>query len=190
MKIILCIGDSNTWGYDPRSWFGSQYPEGVRWTSRLESAGWQVCNCGQNGMPVPEERMLPVIKNLIRSKQPVACIMIMLGSNDLFEGRTAKETAGKMKLLLDAVAEAAPQAKILLIAPPAMQPGEWIRSEKLIEESGKLAECYRELANKERVAFADAESWGIELAFDGAHFTEAGHQAFAEGIKETLEKLL
>ena len=26
MKRILCFGDSNTYGYDPRSYFGSQYP--------------------------------------------------------------------------------------------------------------------------------------------------------------------
>ena len=190
MKRILCIGDSNTWGYDPRSYFGSQYPSGVRWTSRLERAGWQVCNCGQNGMPVPEERMLPTIKSLIRSKLPVTCMTIMLGSNDLFEGSTAEETAERMKLLLRAAAEAAPDTRILLIAPPVMRPGEWVRSEKIMEESRKLAECYRKLAEREGVAFADAEEWGIELCFDGAHFTEDGHRAFAEELKEMLDKSL
>ena len=32
---ILCIGDSNTYGYDPRSFFGDRYPEDVRWTDNL-----------------------------------------------------------------------------------------------------------------------------------------------------------
>ena len=190
MKRILCIGDSNTWGYDPRSWFGSQYPDGVRWTSLLEKAGWQVINCGQNGMPVPEERMLPTIKSLIQSKLPADCITIMLGSNDLFEGCTAEETSEKMKWLLAAVAEAAPQAKVLLIAPPIMHQGEWITSSRIINESAKLVECYRELAGKAGVSFADAEKWGIELSFDGAHFTENGHRAFAEGLTHLLKRIL
>ena len=30
MKRILCFGDSNTYGYDPRSCFGPQYPVNVR----------------------------------------------------------------------------------------------------------------------------------------------------------------
>ena len=27
---ILCIGDSNTYGYDPRSYLGDRYPAEVR----------------------------------------------------------------------------------------------------------------------------------------------------------------
>ena len=34
-KRILCLGDSNTYGYDPRSYVGGRYPETVRWTGRL-----------------------------------------------------------------------------------------------------------------------------------------------------------
>ena len=188
MKKILCIGDSNTWGYDPRSWFGSQYPDTIRWTARLERAGWQVVNCGQNGMPVPEKKILPRIKSLIQSKLPVACITIMLGSNDLFEGRTAEETSERMRALLQATEEIAPDARILLIAPPVLSPGEWVRSEMLMEESARLTECYWKRAAEENVSFADAECWGVELSFDGAHFTESGHRAFAEGLMQVLEK--
>src|SRR5699024_1386873 len=32
---IICFGDSNTWGYDPRSYIGEQYPRNVRWQGRL-----------------------------------------------------------------------------------------------------------------------------------------------------------
>ena len=37
---ILCFGDSNTYGYDPRSCLGGRYPDSVRWTALLEAAGW------------------------------------------------------------------------------------------------------------------------------------------------------
>ena len=32
-KQIVCIGDSNTWGYDPRGFGGGRYPAAVRWTA-------------------------------------------------------------------------------------------------------------------------------------------------------------
>ena len=32
---ILCFGDSNTYGYDPRSYFGGQYLAQHRWVDLL-----------------------------------------------------------------------------------------------------------------------------------------------------------
>ena len=34
MTDVLCFGDSNTWGYNPKD--GSRFPWGVRWTSVLQ----------------------------------------------------------------------------------------------------------------------------------------------------------
>lgn len=59
----------------------------------------------------------------------------------------------------------------------------------LIQESRRLAGCYEELAKRLGVAFADAGRWGMELAFDGVHFSEAGHWAFAAGLLEVLKVL-
>ena len=53
MKRIVCFGDSNVYGYDPRSWLGGRYENGVRWTSLLGSAGWEVKNEGFNGQEIP-----------------------------------------------------------------------------------------------------------------------------------------
>ncbi len=35
--------------------------------------------------------------------------------------------------------------------------------------------------------FADAGKWNISLAYDGVHFTEQGHRAFAAGLLEELK---
>lgn len=51
-KRIICIGDSNTYGYDPAAFGGARYPDGVRWTSRLGSA-WDIQNLGENGREIP-----------------------------------------------------------------------------------------------------------------------------------------
>ena len=43
------------------------------------------------------------------------------------------------------------------------------------------------LAERLGVRFADAGKWDIPLAYDGVHFTEQGHKAFAAGLLEELK---
>ena len=53
MRTLLCFGDSNTWGYDPRSALRTErYPRDVRWPGRLAQAlgdDWEVIAEGLNG---------------------------------------------------------------------------------------------------------------------------------------------
>ena len=81
---ILCIGDSNTWGYDPRSYYGSRYPADARWTDQLDD--YTVVNCGMNGLSIPQNAA--VYKELIKSRKPDLTI-VMLGSSDLLERASA-----------------------------------------------------------------------------------------------------
>ena len=180
MKII-CIGDSNTYGYDPRSWSGSRYPENVRWTDRL--GDWEVINFGVNGMSVPRDHSF--YTDLIIKNDP-ELVFVMLGSNDLLEGAGAEKTADRMGAFIDAICEAG--KPVLLTAPPVMRTGEWVQSTDLIEESRKLGKLYCELADSKGCLFADAGEWGIELTFDGVHFTPEGHSVFAQNMRELLKR--
>ena len=128
---VLCIGDSNTYGYDPRTYFGSRYPAEVRWTDRLD--GYEVINCGMNGLPVPYDSR--PFTDLIRTYSP-DLVVVMLGSNDLLEGASAESTAVRMDGFLGVIGTAG--ARILLIAPPPMRLGDWVQSPDLIRESEKL----------------------------------------------------
>ena len=188
MKRILCFGDSNTFGYDPRSYFGSQYPSDVRWTGLLQSVGWEVANCGQNGRCIPREPQFPAVADLLR-RVAADVVTVMLGSNDILCGATAEETTARMEALLRCMKENAGTANILLIAPPPMRFGDWVQTQELIDESKHLSELYHTLANELGVAFADAGEWGVALTFDGVHFSPGGHAAFAEGLIHTLESL-
>ena len=164
---LLCIGDSNTYGYDPRSYFGDRYPADVRWTERLGT--WKTVNCGMNGLAVPFNHT--VFTDLIRSKSPDV-VAVMLGTNDLLEGANAETTAKRMEAFLTDIKDICP--KLLLIAPPPMHPGEWVQSQKQIDESVKLGQEYCELAKKLEIYYADAGKWHAELAYDGVHFTPKG----------------
>lgn len=176
---ILCIGDSNTWGYDPRSFYGSRYCADVRWTDRL--GNHTVMNCGINGLAIPDNNA--VYRELIRRKNPDLTI-VMLGSNDLLEGASAAITTERMNSFLIGVRDVTPA--ILLISPPSMQWGEWVQNKELIRESKNLGVLYKKMSENLNIMFADADDWQVRLAFDGIHFTEEGHASFADGLNKLL----
>ena len=176
MKVV-CFGDSNTYGFDPRSYLGGRYPSDSRWVDLLEEkTGWEVCNQGENGREIPG-RPVPVPAD-------TDLLIVMLGTNDLLQGRTPAAVTEDMRRFLESLP--LERQKMLLIAPPPMVPGTWVQHEQLVEYSHTLARCYRELARKLGIRFADAGAWQISLAFDGVHFTEQGHKAFARGLTEEV----
>lgn len=175
---VICFGDSNTYGYDPRSWLGGRYDAGSRWVDILAvETGWTVQNMGVNGREIP--RTAPGFP------PDTDLLIVMLGSNDLLQGRSPEEAAGKLERFLSGLS--LPRDQILLIAPPPMQPGEWVTSQRHIDDSRTFAQCCRNLAERLGVDFADAGDWDIPMAHDGVHFTEQGHRAFAAGLLEVLK---
>ena len=185
MKRILCLGDSNTFGYDPASFIGEPYPN--PWTELLRSGDDQVANCGQNGLDIATcLEALESVESLLTRAKPLDWLLAMLGTNDILNGTSAEKTARRMEQLLQYIVPRLSDTKLLLIAPPLIQLGAWVQEERLLTESQKLCECYRDLAEKFGVAFADASAWNIPLAFDGVHFTQEGHAAFAEKLKGLL----
>ena len=177
---VLCFGDSNTYGYDPRGFFGDRYPAEGRWVDLLaEKTGWEVINAGLNGRDIPsDDGML----RLLAQYQPVDVLLIMLGTNNLLQGDTAEKTADKMDTFLHRVMPYC--KKVLLIAPPPMERGAWVDTQALVEASGKLTEEYAKLADKWKISFVNTCSWQIPLSFDGVHFTQEGHVRFGEKLLE------
>lgn len=192
-RRLLCYGDSNTYGYDPRSYLGGRYSEPVRWTALLKKYGWQVCNGGENGRSIPHSgrEIDMAIQSLCHEGMDI--LTVMLGSNDLLQmpSPSAEECAERMERFLTALFHAdgwEQSCKILLIAPPPMALGAWVQDEETIAASRRLAECYEDTARRLGIGFADAGNWKIGLTFDGVHFSEAGHLAFAKEIHQTLSE--
>lgn len=170
---VICFGDSNTYGYDPRSYFGSRYPAECRWVDILASeTGWEVHNNGMNGREIPRrEVVFPKSTDLL---------IVMLGTNDVLQGCTIGEIRDRMESFLRKIQ--LDHQKILLLSPPALKRGEWVGEEALIHTSMQLAETYCSIARQRGIRFADAGRWNVGLAYDGVHFTEDGHKAFAKGL--------
>lgn len=172
MKVI-CYGDSNTYGYDPRSYLGGRYDPDSRWVDLLAAqTGWTICNMGQNGREIPPSA--PIFP------ADTDRLIVMLGTNDLLQGWAPEQAAGKLERFLSGLTLESKQ--ILLIAPPPLATGTWVQKEQLIDSSKRFAGYCRSLAGRLGVCFVDAGDWNISLAYDGVHFTQQGHKAFAAGL--------
>ena len=185
---ILCFGDSNTYGYDPRSFFGSQYPAQHRWVDLLaQKLSCDVVNAGENGREIPgREGELTRFDLMLANQKPVDLLVIMLGGNDLLQGNSVETVVQRMESFLNHIH--LEKSQILLIGPPPMQRGEWVPTQTLIDATMTLNHEYKALSQRLGVRFADAGEWNIPLTFDGVHFTEEGHRAFAEGLANYLNK--
>lgn len=185
---ILCYGDSDTYGHNPCSPLGEPYPPEVRWTDRLAAAtGWEVLNAGLNGREIPHRPgELADAEQLFAAAKPFDLATVFLGSNDMFQGRSAQEVTDRMDAFLDHLSG----YPILLLSPVPMVSGTWVTEQRLVTESARLTGLYQELAKRRGLWFADPGTWGIEMAFDGAHYSEEGHRVFAQRIQEVLSGIL
>ena len=140
--VMLCFGDSNTYGYDPRGFWGDRYPEESRWIDILsEKTDWMIKNAG-----IPRNPLQFQQAELLIDQTSPSLFAVMLGTNDLLQGATAQKAASRMERFLRHVQSG--YSSILLIAPPPMQPGTWVTDQTLLKESRKLAETYQSLARK------------------------------------------
>ena len=173
---VVCYGDSNTWGYDPRSFLGDRYDH--PWPEYLgELTGWEMVNAGSCGRRVPRQAVgFPAGANLV---------LVMLGTNDLLSGDEPEAIAMRMESFLKTLGP----IHIALVAPPALCRGEWVGSDALIRRSQELADAYRSISDLPGVRFIDTQDWNISLCYDGVHFTEQGHRTFAEKLARELQKL-
>lgn len=90
VKQILCYGDSNTWGLNPKT---TRYPWGVRWTSLLQekfnSAEVRIIESGLCGRTTifddayrENRNGLKSLPEILKSHYPIDAAIIMLGTND------------------------------------------------------------------------------------------------------------
>jgi lysophospholipase L1-like esterase len=176
MKVI-CYGDSNTYGYDPRSYFGDRYDSKNRWVDLLaQKTKWLIRNDGMNGRQIPH--------HTVSFPSDTHFLFIMLGTNDLLQGYSAREIALRMERFLHSLNF--PLNRVILISPPPVVRGAWVERDALVETAYRLVFEFCDLANRLGVKFVNAGEWGIPMCFDGVHFTEEGHKRFADGLYDYL----
>lgn len=179
MDRLLCYGDSNTFGWDPRSPLGGRYSR--PWVSILqELTGIECVNLGFPGLRIPENRRALAGLERVLAESGNSALFIMLGTNNavLPPRESPEKAAEKMDALLEILQEDFPALPLFLLGvPPVLLPEHGFES--WADEMNLL--CAK-AAQKHSVAFFDPLPLKPPIAFDGIHLTEEGHERLAEGL--------
>lgn len=160
---IICLGDSNTTGFDPRNILPSEYER--PWPTVLsELLNKEVINYGENGIGIYHTKEdFDYLDSIIQSED---LVIIMLGLNDVLRGVSLIEIENRLNTLLHHL-----QNPIVLICP------------KDVNGFVSLQKIY----SKQDGFVLNCNEWNIEMSYDGIHFSENGHEQFAYKVYEFMK---
>lgn len=209
MKTIVCYGDSNTHGYNPRN--SGRYDYEVRWPGQLQRLlgreKYYVVEEGLNSRTLVQSDLcyddnksgVDLVSTVIKTHMPVDLLIVMLGTNEMklrFHMTPADIARAAGLLVLTAKQVSAsknPDGKpcpILLVAPPLIT--EELRHGRCYEEFGdraipmskELSEKYEQVAKNHQIYFLDAAKIVRPSKIDGLHLAPEGHEILAQHIAE------
>jgi lysophospholipase L1-like esterase len=208
MYVVLCYGDSNTYGRDAKT--KGRLERNVRWPGvlqRLLGENYYVIEEGLNGRttvwddPVRGQSkrngslyLLPCLE----SHSPVDLVILMLGTNDC-KARFAvtpydigQSLGYLINIILKSECGRNTVPKILVVAPPPM--------EKLteyaetftggVEKSRQIAKHYRSVAEQYRCEFFDAATVIRSSRIDGLHIDREDHEILARALTDLVTGIL
>lgn len=184
-KIIYCLGDSNTYGYDPRSFFGEPYD--LPWPQQLgKLLSCGIYNDGVCGRTLREVlSSYDLLKRNLQDKGP-ALLILMLGSNDILmeDSLTGSQLSQRMEGLLSRLREDFNALPIYLLSPPDIRiPGDFRQRVR------DTASGFQAVASRLEIDFLDLSSCSLPLGHDGVHLTEEGHGLLARILSTELTKM-
>ncbi len=207
MAVIVAFGDSNTWGYDPKS--ATRFAPDIRWTGVMQrelGADYRVIEEGLNGRttvfddPIePDRRGADYLPPCLRSHAPLDLLILALGCNDMkkrFSASPGDIANGAERLIRIARAEevgsGGASPRILLVAPPPMArlTGFAEMFEGAGEKSRVLAQRYRDVAERQNVGFVDAGQLIACSDLDGIHFEAESHAILGQAMAEAARMVL
>lgn len=205
---ILCIGDSNTWGYNPKN--GQRLER--RWTRLLgemlpEDEIVEEGLCGRTLISMDREKRercgIDSLNVLLMSHMPVDLVLVMLGTNELktvfhtnarFIARGVREFIRTIKNPF--LWEKAYIPRVLVISPILLRDDIREREEfytgfdeNSIEQSGHMAEEIGKVCETYGVDFMNAADYAKASGIDGIHMDEENHRKLAEAICRKINEL-
>ena len=204
MKTILCYGDSNTWGWNPKTL--ARYGRDERWPGALSNQlgdGYLIIEEGQNGRttvwddPVEGHKNgLTYLPPCLESHHPLDLVIIMLGSNDLkmrFSVSTY-DIAQSVGVLVDVVQKSAfgpdghPPQVLLMAPPPLARLSDFAEMfTGGAEKSLNLGTYYRQVATELGCHFLDAGQIIISSDADGVHLDPNEHEKLGKAVAAKVQ---
>lgn len=204
MKTILCYGDSNTWGYDPKT--TKRYPREKRWTAVLQrelGKEYEVITEGLNGRTtVWDDPIGGEYKNgkrylipCLHSHKPIELVIIFLGTNDLKHrfSLQAIDIAQGVEALVKIVkqSDTGPNMQppeVLVIIPPPIEEitGEFSILCRGKEKSLEFSKVFKTILESQ-CKLCDASGIIESSKVDGVHLDPDAHEALGKSVAHLIK---
>ena len=204
---VLCFGDSNTYGYNPRT--TSRYPPYFRYPDILQQFlgdEYKVISEGLNGRTtafaisgLKWRSGLYAVEPVLASHYPIDTLVVMLGTNDCAAelDLEARDIAGGMEKLLVTSRELLKEKQgyepqIIIVCPPHFEesiktgPFAGEMNDKSIEASKELPKLYRELADKLGCRYLDLDGSIRFSDIDSEHLRPFDNYRLAGMLSEMI----
>lgn len=211
MKNVLCMGDSNTWGFTPGTY--KRYDEHTRWTGVLQDelgAGWRIHENGQSGRTTvfesPTRQFMTGIGALpyaLDTLRPLDAVVIMLGTNDLHDHSVAESVDGLGHIIrtIQTFDKLYPGTEpvfrdgkehILVLTPITIGEHVWEGDSlhEKIQESHDFPKHIKGLCEWLQVDWLDIQSIAKPSDIDGLHMLPEDHRNIALAVKDKLIEML
>ena len=215
-KVILCFGDSLTWGEEPGT--GRRYPSDVRWTGVLQKelgSDFRIAEDGLGGRCTVFDDPWYLCRNgreslgySLNSQKPLSMVVLMLGTNDLKVTDPCGAARGiqtRVRMIKSANALYPAMSpvfredpNILIVSPPRFHPdidkrtcaagGNAVKSALAgkYTQSAMLAELYESVARMESVFFLDAGLYCSGALPDCVHIDAEGQIHLGKAIAQKI----
>ena len=206
-KVILCFGDSNTWGQNDNKNVAGRYSVDTRWTGYLqellgddyyiieEGLGGRTTDLEHYNPKKPSRNGFTYFMPCLTSHSPLDIVIIMLGTNDLKVqyNRSVEEIAKALIQYVETIRQNMENTHILLVSPiwvddtaPLFQDyyHDTYDSNSALK-SKRLAQEIQKVATDNNCYFYDASSVA-KAGLDGIHFDVGSHQKLANALAEVI----
>lgn len=202
MENILCYGDSNTFGYNPKNC--SRYDDNTRWTAILQKnlgKEYKVINEGMpnrtgfvdnpEGIIFSSQKHFPEILSKIDS---VHILILAIGTNDLMF---------KYKITYDSIEEglnnlikiANKKTKNIIIIPPTIMnenvlsgPFSSMFDKTSIAKSKEVGKIFKQIAAQSQCKYFDINVFATPSSLDGLHYDENSHRLIADKLTDYINE--
>ncbi|UWQ77847.1 GDSL-type esterase/lipase family protein [Leisingera sp. S132] len=205
MKQILAFGDSLTWGSHPHT--GGRHAAADRWPVALGEGQAEavVVAEGLRGRTTvharpsacAEMRGDAVLPMLLHSHAPLDLVIIMLGTNDIYEGHPSYLIRDGLERLVEIIRHhpwrlpEAAEPQVLLVAPPPVTLCETSDvTPAMVEQSEALADVIEALADRLGCGFFNAGQVARASAADGYHLEAADSRALGVALRVPVAAML
>ncbi len=194
MKKILCFGDSNTWGYIPKT--AQRYDKNTRWTKILQyllGSNFKIVEAGccnrtcfmdnPDGIEQTGCKILPRYLN-----EAFDIIILALGINDIQTvfNPSLNDIKTGIEQLINTARKLSPESKIIVISPArlsnAVKTFKRQFDDDSIEKSKHFASVYEQTAKENNCFFFDWDKIVSVSELDGLHFSKDSHKKIAYAL--------